>query len=92
MESGAALEMMTMSCPRYFAPLACGANLLKSISAVAASSTRAPIYYTFALRNNIADISAKSNFYNFFKNKNLILKFFKKVKVLQHCQIYVGQH
>lgn len=35
------------------------ANLAKNLAAVAASSTRAPIYRTFALQNNLADVTAK---------------------------------
>jgi hypothetical protein len=42
-----------------FLPLACTANLAKNLAAVAASATRAPIYRTFALQNNLADITAK---------------------------------
>ena len=42
-----------------FLPLACTANLMKNLAAVAASSTRAPIYRTFALSNNLADVTAK---------------------------------
>ena len=40
--------------PQAFLPLACTANLAKNLAAVAASSTRAPIYRTFALQNNLA--------------------------------------
>lgn len=36
-----------------FLPLACTANLAKNLAAVAASSTRAPIYKTFAQNNNL---------------------------------------
>lgn len=39
--------------PHMFLPLACSANLAKNLAAVAASSTRAPIYRTFALQNNL---------------------------------------
>lgn len=39
--------------PHAFLPLACSANLAKNLAAVAASSTRAPIYRTFALQNNL---------------------------------------
>lgn len=54
MEGGAALELSTAFMPRAFLPLACTANLAKNLAAVAASSTRAPIYRTFALQNNLA--------------------------------------
>lgn len=37
-------------CPQWFLPLACTANLVKNLAAVAASATRAPIYRTFALQ------------------------------------------
>lgn len=44
---------------QWFLPLACTANLAKNLAAVAASATRAPIYRTFSLSNNMADITAK---------------------------------
>ena len=59
MEAGASLELVTALAPRFFLPLACTANLAKNLAAVAASSTRAPIYRTFAKSNNMADITAK---------------------------------
>lgn len=59
METGASLELMTALSPNLFLPLACTANLAKNLAAVAASSTRAPIYRTFAKANNMADITAK---------------------------------
>jgi len=59
METGAALELTTSLAPRLFLPLACTANLAKNLAAVAASSTRAPIYRTFAKQNNLADVTAK---------------------------------
>lgn len=59
METGAVLELCTMAAPRQFLLFACTANLLKNIAAVAASSTRAPIYRSFALQNNMADVTAK---------------------------------
>ncbi|KAL4451307.1 hypothetical protein ABPG77_009379 [Micractinium sp. CCAP 211/92] len=59
MEAGAALELSTAMVPGAFLPLACTANLAKNLAAVAIVSTRAPIYRTFALRNNLADVTAK---------------------------------
>lgn len=59
METGASLELATALAPKFFLPLACTANLAKNLAAVAASSTRAPIYRTFAKANNMADITAK---------------------------------
>lgn len=59
MEGGAILELSTIAFPRQFLLLACTANLMKNLAAVAASSTRAPIYRTFALQNNMADVTAK---------------------------------
>lgn len=59
MEAAAALELVTAAAPRAFLPLACTANLAKNLAAVAASSTRAPIYRTFARQNNLADVTAK---------------------------------
>lgn len=59
METGAVLELCTIAAPRQFLLFACTANLLKNIAAVAASSTRAPIYRSFALKNNMADVTAK---------------------------------
>jgi hypothetical protein len=40
-------------------PLACTANLAKNLAAVASSSTRAPIYRSFAINNNMSDVHAK---------------------------------
>ena len=59
MEIGACLELSTIAYPKQFLALACSANLLKNLAAVAASSTRAPIYRSFALQNNLADVTAK---------------------------------
>jgi Vitamin B6 photo-protection and homoeostasis len=59
LEAGAVLELCTAAAPGQFLLLACTANLLKNIAAVAASTTRAPIYRTFALSNNMADVTAK---------------------------------
>lgn len=59
MEGGAALELATALLPRAFLPLACTANLAKNLAAVTASATRAPIYRTFAKRNNLGDVTAK---------------------------------
>lgn len=59
MEIGACLELSTIAYPKHFLALACSANLLKNLAAVAASSTRAPIYRSFALQNNLADVTAK---------------------------------
>lgn len=59
METAAALELSTIAAPKAFLPLACTANLAKNLAAVAASSTRAPIYRTFAKHNNLADVTAK---------------------------------
>mgnify|MGYP001810106386 CR=1 FL=1 len=49
----------TAMVPGAFLPLACTANLAKNLAAVAIVSTRAPIYRTFAKRNNLADVTAK---------------------------------
>ena len=59
LEVGAAIEVATAALPGAFLPLACTANLVKNLAAVSASTTRAPIYRTFALQNNLADVSAK---------------------------------
>eukprot|EP00775_Hariotina_reticulata_P010137 gene10137-10295_t len=55
-QNGAALELSTILAPHAFLPLACSANLAKNLAAVAASSTRAPIYRTFALQNNLGGL------------------------------------
>jgi hypothetical protein len=44
MQGGASLELATALAPQFFLPMACTANLAKNLAAVAASSTRAPIY------------------------------------------------
>lgn len=59
MEAGASLELATIALPQAFLPLALTGNLAKNVAAVAASSTRAPIYRSFAKSNNMADITAK---------------------------------
>ena len=56
--AGATLELSTIAMPSAFLPLACTANLFKNLAAVAASSTRAPIYRTFAQSNNLVSASA----------------------------------
>ena len=56
---GAGIEVATAMAPGAFLPLACTANLVKNLAAVSASTTRAPIYKTFARTNNLADVSSK---------------------------------
>ncbi len=59
MFAGAVGELSTSMLPQLFLPIACAANVAKNMAVVAASATRAPIYRTFALQNNLADITAK---------------------------------
>ncbi|GLJ48897.1 hypothetical protein SUGI_1031380 [Cryptomeria japonica] len=59
MEVGALVELATSIAPSLFLPLACAANVVKNIAAVSSTSTRAPIYKAFALKENIGDITAK---------------------------------
>ncbi len=59
MQIGAGIEVATSMAPGAFLPLACTANLVKNLAAVSASTTRAPIYKTFARTNNLADVSSK---------------------------------
>eukprot|EP01018_Ginkgo_biloba_P036125 Gb_26525 [translate_table: standard] len=59
MEVGALVELATARAPSFFLPLACVANVVKNIAAVSSTSTRAPIYKAFAIRENIGDITAK---------------------------------
>ncbi len=61
------MELSTILMPRAFLPLACTANLAKNLAAVAASSTRAPIYRTFALQNNLVGMPAASRLPDYHK-------------------------
>ncbi|CAM6091010.1 unnamed protein product [Calypogeia fissa] len=59
MEMAAGVELLTMSFPQLFLPLACAASVAKNVAAVTATSTRAPIYKAFARAENIGDVTAK---------------------------------
>ena len=54
------MELLTPLLPTsMFLPTVCIANILKALCGVAAGSTRASITSHFALRDNVADVSAK---------------------------------
>ena len=54
------LEMSTPLAPSYFLPIASVANVGKNISFLAASASRAAIHRSFAIKENLADITAKA--------------------------------
>eukprot|EP01113_Clastostelium_recurvatum_P045027 TRINITY_DN7676_c0_g1_i8.p1 TRINITY_DN7676_c0_g1~~TRINITY_DN7676_c0_g1_i8.p1 ORF type:complete len:346 (+),score=54.14 TRINITY_DN7676_c0_g1_i8:417-1454(+) len=56
---GMTLEMLSPMVPGYFLPLACMGTLCKSICGVAGGCSRAALTQHFALRDNLADVSAK---------------------------------
>ncbi|GAX84178.1 hypothetical protein CEUSTIGMA_g11601.t1 [Chlamydomonas eustigma] len=55
-----ALEMLTILCPEYFLAMGSAANGIKGLALMASGSTRSVFNLSFALDNNIADITAKS--------------------------------
>jgi hypothetical protein len=54
------MEILTPLCPAYFLPMASLANVAKNISWLSTSATRAGFHSSFALRENLADITAKA--------------------------------
>jgi hypothetical protein len=58
------MEIMTMIFPQYFLPLAAVANVGKNICALSTSASRAAIHKSFALEENLADITAKTGSQN----------------------------
>ncbi|TMW64453.1 hypothetical protein Poli38472_013075 [Pythium oligandrum] len=60
LDAAVLLEILTPLCPAYFLPMASLANVAKNISWLSASATRAGFHNSFALRENLADITAKA--------------------------------
>ena len=60
MDSSSFLELLTPLFPAYFLPIASVANVGKNISFLAASASRAAIHKSFAIQENLADITAKT--------------------------------
>jgi hypothetical protein len=60
MDVASFIELLTPFFPGYFLPLASVANVGKNISFLAASASRAAIHKTFAVHENLADITAKT--------------------------------
>ncbi|CAE7441460.1 RUS4, partial [Symbiodinium microadriaticum] len=60
MDVSSFIELLTPLCPAYFLPLASIANIGKNISFLSASASRAAIHKSFAIHENLADITAKS--------------------------------
>lgn len=60
MDSASFLELLTPLAPAYFLPIAAVANVGKNISFLSASASRAAIHKSFAIHENLADITAKT--------------------------------
>eukprot|EP00968_Pinguiococcus_pyrenoidosus_P011680 scaffold964_cov261-Pinguiococcus_pyrenoidosus.AAC.6 len=54
------LELSATLMPQYFLPIASVANCGKNISFLAASASRAAIHQSFATKDNLADVTAKT--------------------------------
>ena len=60
MDSASFIELLTPLAPQYFLLLASIANIGKNISFLAASASRAAIHKSFAIQENLADLTAKT--------------------------------
>ena len=60
LEFSSFLELLTPLAPHYFLPIAAVANIGKNISCLAASASRAAIHHSFAVSENLADVTAKA--------------------------------
>ena len=60
MDSASFIELLTPLAPSYFLLIASVANVAKNISFLAASASRAAIHKSFALQENLADVTAKT--------------------------------
>ncbi|TYZ66731.1 hypothetical protein PybrP1_007165, partial [[Pythium] brassicae (nom. inval.)] len=60
LDAAVLLEILTPLAPAHFLPLASLANVAKNISWLSASATRAGFHNSFALRENLADVTAKA--------------------------------
>ncbi len=60
MDVSSFIELLTPLAPSYFLLLASVANVGKNISFLAASASRAAVHKTFAIHENLADVTAKT--------------------------------
>lgn len=60
LDSAMFLELLTPLVPQYFLPIASVANIGKNVSFLAASASRATIHKSFAIHENLADVTAKA--------------------------------
>lgn len=60
MECASFIELLTPLAPSYFLLLGSTANIGKNISFLAASASRAAIHKSFAVQENLADVTAKT--------------------------------
>lgn len=60
LEISVLVEILTPLFPAYFLPMASLANVAKNISWLSTSATRASFHNSFALKENLADITAKA--------------------------------
>ena len=60
-DAASLLEMITPFFPKHFLLIATVANVGKSVGITTANSVRAPIQRTFALRENLAEVAAKTS-------------------------------
>jgi hypothetical protein len=60
MDSSSFIELLSPLAPQYFIAIASLANIGKNISCLAASASRAAIHHSFAISENLADVTAKS--------------------------------
>ncbi len=61
MEVSSFMELLTPLAPAHFLFIASIANIGKNVSFLAASASRAAIHKSFALHENLADVTAKTN-------------------------------
>jgi hypothetical protein len=60
MDCSSFIELLSPLAPQYFIAIASLANIGKNISCLAASASRAAIHHSFAISENLADVTAKS--------------------------------
>lgn len=60
LDAAVLMEILTPLVPAYFLPMASLANVAKNISWLSASATRAGFHNSFAVRENLADVTAKA--------------------------------
>lgn len=60
LDAAVLMEILTPLFPAYFLPIASLANVAKNISWLSASATRAGFHNSFAMKENLADVTAKA--------------------------------